>query len=261
MENQLQQRSLAVDITDQELTYLIYNTGGPMETGSIAFDAGDDMKRRLEDAVYDNPVLLNDYSSTTVAVHSQRFALMPAAINDAALARQVLETSMASIDGEVLMCDIKNTDAAIVCDLPQGVTAFLQRTFANPVLLHHLAPLCAYCASAYADDNGCLHVNLSDKETHIVATRNGKLQMANTFQYRHLDDVVYFVLAVFKECRFDAQVDKVMLTGDNAQRTQLAEQLRQWIAYVMPEALPAQALKLGTDATTLPFNLLTLALY
>lgn len=261
MENQLQQRALAVDITDQELTYVIYNTGGRMETGSIAFDAGVDMKRRLEDAVYDNPVLLNDYSRTTIAVHSQRFAVMPAAINDVALVRKVLEASTASVDGEVLTCAIKNTDAAIACDMPQGVTAFLQRTFANPVLLHHLAPLCAYCSAAYADDNGCLHVNLSDKETHIVATRNGKLQMANTYQYHHIDDIVYFVLAVFKECRFDAQVDKVMLTGDNTLRTQLAEQLRQWIAYVMPEVLPAQALKLGSDATTLPFNLLTLALY
>ena len=238
MENFQQQDSLAVDISDSGLSYIIYNKGGNLETGNIAFDStGNEMKRVLEDTVYNNPVLLNEYSGTTIALHSQRFALMPAEIADTALAQRVLEASTASIDGEMLMCEVKNTDAAIACDVPQGVTAFLQRTFGNPVLLHHLAPLCTYCAAAYADDNGCLHINIGDKEAHIVATRNGRLQMANTYPYRQLDDIVYFALAVFKECHFDSHADKVMLTGDNELRAQLAEQLRQWIAYVMPEVM------------------------
>lgn len=262
MENFQQPGSLAVDITDKGLAYIIYNKGGNLETGNIAFDnAGYDMKQALEEAVYNNPVLLNDYRTTTIALHSQRFALMPADITDNALARQVLEASTASIDGEMLMCMVKNTNATIACDVPQGVTAFLKRTFGNPVLLHHLAPLCAYCSAAYSDDNGCLHINITDKETHIVATRNGKLQIANTYPYRQLDDIVYFALAIFKEYNFDSHADKVMLTGDNELRAQLAEQLRQWIAYVMPEVMPASALKLGSNALTFPFNLITLALY
>ena len=51
-----------------------------------------------------------------------------------------------------------------------------------------------------------------------------------------------------------------MLTGDNTLRSTLAEQLREWISFVMPEVLPAQALQLGRDALSIPFNLITIAL-
>ena len=73
--------------------------------------------------------------------------------------------------------------------------------------------------------------------------------------------MVYYALNVWKTCGLDARRDMLRLSGDNALRSQLAEQLRQWIANAMPEVMPAQALQLGRDAMGIPFNLLTLALF
>ncbi len=94
-----------------------------------------------------------------------------------------------------------------------------------------------------------------------MATRNGKLQLANTYPYRSTDDIIYFALAAFKECNFDSRADKILLSGKNELRSSLAEQLRQRIAHVMPEVFPAQALALGKEAITLPFNIIATALY
>ena len=105
-----------------------------------------------------------------------------------------------------------------------------------------------------------MHISIYDHNAHIVVIKQGALHMANTFQYRAIEDVAYYALNMWKSCQLTSKRDKVLLTGDNALRAQLAEQLRQWIAYVMPEVLPTQALQLGRDATTLPFNLITLAL-
>lgn len=106
-----------------------------------------------------------------------------------------------------------------------------------------------------------MHIAIYDHDSHIVVIKQGALYMANTFQYRAIEDVAYYALNMWKSCALTSKRDKVMLSGDNSLRTQLAEQLRQWIAYVMPEVLPTQALQLGRDATILPFNLITLALY
>ena len=251
--------ALALDIERDRLSCLIYGEGMKPEVTTIAL-GDNDLKQELENAVYDTPRLLEEYSRATIALHSQHFAVMPAQLMDSA--KKVFQESFSSFDGELLVCQVKNSDIAIACDVPQGVTAFLNRTFGNPVLLHHLAPLIAYCSEAYADENGCLHININDREAHLVATLGGKLQLANTYPYRSLDDVIYFALAAFKECRFDSRTDKILLTGDNDLRSQLAELLRQRIAYVMPEVFPAQALTtLGKDAINLPFNLIATALY
>ncbi|MBO4723216.1 MAG: DUF3822 family protein [Muribaculaceae bacterium] len=252
--------ALAVDIDRDKLFYLIYAHGVKPTMATIELNKSDDLKQAIENAVYDTPLLLEEYSHTTIALHSQHFVVMPAELTPSA--KQVFQASFSSLEGELMTCPVKNTDATIACDVPQGVTAFLSRTFGNPELLHHLAPLIAYCAEAYADENGCLHININDHEAHLVATLGGKLQIANTYPYRSLNDVIYFALAAFKECRFDNRADKILLTGDNDLLSQLAEQLRQRIAYVMPEVFPAQALTtLGNEAITYPFNLITTALY
>lgn len=256
------QRALAIDIGIDKLSYLVYAQGMRVVMETVALDAGADLKQALENAVYDTPPLLEEYCHTTIALHSQHFVVMPAELAEQKMAKRVFDASFSQLEGELMLCKVKNTDAAIACDVPRGVTAFLSRTFGNPQLLHHLAPLCAYCTEAYADENGCLHINIDHDEAHIVATRNGKLQLANTYSCHSVDDIIYFALAAFKECRFDSRADKILLTGDNELRSRLAEQLRKRVAYAMPEIFPAQAITtLGNEAIKLPFNLITTALY
>lgn len=258
-QNITQQSALTIDIEKDKLTYLVNGNGVKPEMATVDFDNGIDLKQAIENAVYNTPLLLEDYSSTTIALHSQHFVVMPAELMPKA--DLVFQASFSSLDGEMMLCKVKSTDAAIACDVPHGVTSFLKRTFGNPELLHHLAPLIAYCAEAYADDNGCLHININKEEAHIVATRNGKLQLANTYPYRSVDDIIYFALAAFKECNFDSHADKILLSGDNELRSQLAERLRQRVAYAMPELFPAQALALGREAINIPFNIIATALY
>lgn len=253
------QPSLVIDIESDKLSYLVYGHDKKPEMATTIFDNGGNLKQALENAVYDTPLLLEEYGRTTIVLHSQHFVVMPEELIPSA--NQVFQASFSSLEGELMTCQVKNTDVAIACDVPHDVMAFLSRTFGNPVLLHHLAPLIAYCAKAYADDNGCLHINVSDEEAHIVATRNGKLQLANTYPYRSIEDIIYFALAAFKECHFDSRADKILLSGENELRATLAEQLRQRIAHVMPEVFPAQALALGKEAINIPFNIIATTLY
>ncbi len=260
MEKTLTQTALAIDIDSGTLTYLTHAQGLKTEVGTVVLDEEAGMKQALENAVYDTPLLLEEYHHTTIVMHSQHFSVMPAELMPRA--SQVLQASFSSLEGETLVCQVKNTGVAIACDVPRGVTAFLNRTFASSTLLHHLAPLIAYCADAYADENGCLHINVTPQAAHIVATRGGQLLLANTYPYHSLDDVTYFALAAFKECHFDPRADKILLTGEGELIATLSQQLRPRIAYVMPELIPPQALTtLGNEAMTLPFNIIATAIY
>ncbi len=259
-QNSSQYRSLALDIDSASIGFLIYGGNEDFKTGTIMLDSSlSDYRQALENAVYDNAQLLNDYANITIAIHSQHFALLPQELADKGLSEKILAASFTTLEGDVLCHPIAGSDAAVACDLPSGVLGFLRRTFANATIMHHLVPLCNYCLRAYAEDTACLHISINEDEAHIVVVKQGLLQMANTFQFRALEDVAYYALNMWKTCGLDASRDKVLLSGNNQLRRELAEQLRQWIAYVMPEVLPAEALQLGRDAINLPFNLITLA--
>ena len=206
-------------------------------------------------------LLLDDYRRVTIALHAQHFVVMPQELGERKEAEQVFNASFSSLEGELLTCPAGAADAVIACDVPSGVVSFLNRTFSAPTLLHHLSPLCRYCSKAYADENGCVQINVQQGEAHVVATRNGSLLLANTLHYREMNDLVYYALNVWKHCGMSNATDKILVTGDNELRKDLSQQLRQWVKYAMPEVLPAQALKLGRNAVDLPFNLILLALY
>lgn len=258
-----EQWALAIDIDTSALSYLLYSITGNEEprVGTVKIQDTGDWCKALENAVYDNTFLLDDYHHATIALHSQHFALMPQEVAHAGLATPVLEASFSSVEGEVLTSEVNGTGAAIACDVPRGVLGFLNRTFNSPTLLHHLAPLCRYCCNAYAEDNGCLHVMVEKDVAHLVATVNGKLHLANTIHYRSHDDLVYFTLNAWQSSNMNNAYDNLLISGDNEVRQQLAQSMRQWVKYAMPEAIPVQALKLSRNAIAIPFNLILLALY
>ena len=255
-----QLQRLALDINSASIQFIIFGSNDDCSTGTIALDSSTNYRQALENAVFDNPQLLNDFASTAIAIHSQHFALLPQQVASDGLSENVLAASFTGLDGDVLTSEIAGTDAAVACEVPSGVLGFLRRTFATATIMHHLVPLCSYCMRSYALDTACLHISIAQGEAHIVAIKQGQLQMANTFHYRAIEDVAYYAMNMWKTCGLNASRDKVLLTGDNNLRRKLAEQLRQWIAYVMPEVLPAEALKLGRNAMSVPFNLITLAL-
>ena len=254
-------QSLAIDIDDRSINCLFFDKEGHIQpsTQQIALDNSNSWLKALENAIYDNSDLLNEYKRVVITLHAQHFAIMPQELQHKA--QQVLEASFSSIEGEVMTCEGGALGTIIACDVPHGTTAFLKRTFASSTILHHLSPLCNYCCRAYGDDNACLHINVQQNLAHLVATCKGELMMANTLPYRSLSDLAYYALSMWQQCGFDNATGKIQLTGDNEKRKELAQQLRQWVPFAMPEVMPAEALRLGSNAMNIPFYLLTLALY
>ena len=69
---------LLVSITDKQVDYILYtpSVANSLIVGDVA--RVDDTLQALEDAVYDTPILLNEYKRVRIMVHSQHFVLFPA---------------------------------------------------------------------------------------------------------------------------------------------------------------------------------------
>ena len=272
-ENQEQNTAIAIDrpelwnlelgVCRDKLQYVLYARSGAqsLHWGEVGLDASAGYLQALGNAVYDHPLLLNDYGKVRIVASSNHFVILP----HEALEREedcalCLSEMFPDDDGDVCLCGLPQNELAVAYTLPRGVLNFLQRTFNMAPVFHHLHPLCEHFHRLNkGSDISRMFINLYDSSMDVVVYCRGALHMANNYSFRNADDAAYLVLHVWNEFKMEPLTDEVQLMGDKTLRNDIAPLLRKYINYVMPAIFPADAARLGHDAMKAPLNLMLLA--
>lgn len=222
--------------------------------------SGDDYLKVLENCIYDNPVLIQDYKRVAVSVESSRFVVLPKEVNDEDSMNNIMDYMYVGDSDDRYMCDLADGKCSIAFTVPHGVVMFLRRTFDMPKIVHHLVPLCTYSA-VKSEKSGIskMFVHLSDNRMDMCIYRKGELLMTNTFRYRNNEEPSYYILNAWQTFGMDSLTDELQLSGDKTVRDMLMPMLRKYISYVMPIIFPAAAMKIGQDAIKAPFDLILLS--
>lgn len=255
--------TLQLALGSRAINYILFTDAqeNSLISGEIELDnsVGDYLKA-LENAVYDNPLLLDDYKQVRVLVGSQHFVVVPPEGDDFD-AQDMLEATFPDVEGDVAVCNLKRCDVKLAFEVPKGVLAFLQRTFNTPPVFHHLHPLCEhYKRLNEGSEISRMFLNMTDSHMDMVIYRNGNIVLANSYDYRSPQDAAFFALHAWDSLGLDRLTDEVQLTGLKKERDAIAPILREYIGFVMPAIYPAAALRIGQNAMKAPFDLIMLAL-
>lgn len=221
--------------------------------------------RAIEEAVYENPLLLSDFGKIDILVRTPRFMVIPTEISDDDLKRCILGQFWPDIDSYAIFTDVKlvlpgNKDA-IVYALSRSETSFLQRTFPMARFSHVLTPMVRYfAASSRLGCSGKLYACLSRNQIDVIAYTRSGLQMAVTTSVSSIEDALYYILAALHSCGMSHSEVEIILCGDNEMRAQLTPMLRKFVGYVMPLVFPSAMFRAGKDAMTAPFSLMLIPL-
>ena len=263
--------TLELSLLPTGIDFMLYTeaAGESMHVGSIVVGSGSGVAplpdhervKTIENAVYDNPVLLDDYKRVRVLVAAQHFVVLPPDTTDDQASRLLaVAYPESAADTEAVVCRMPRCGQVIAFEMPKGLRSFLDRTFNTPQVYHHLYPLCEHY---YRLNSGSgisrMFLNLHENAMDVVVYRRGELLMANTYPFTNLDDAAYFALHVWQSLELDQQVDEIQLTGRREHREELTASLRRYVKYVMPAIYPAAALRLGHDAALAPFDLILLS--
>lgn len=256
--------TLLLSFGDEAIDVMLYSTvqDGSLMMGKIELNGEGDHLHRVENAVYDNPLLLNDYGAVKVLLPSTRFLVLPPSLTSEDDADDMLRRAFADNTGKAVLSRVGNQSEGVAFLTDKNLYNFVMRTFNSPPVYHRIAPLIGFQHERRGNGSVArLFVNLDANKVDVIAHNSmGNLQLANTYRWRDINDAAFFVLAVLKELEMDAMRDEILLTGDLAYRAELTEILRKYVAFVMPQVVPAEALRLGDDALNAPFCLLALAL-
>ena len=218
--------------------------------------------RALEEAVYDNRLLLSDFSTVDVLIDTPRFMAIPIGIaTDAGKVEEIFGALYPHEEQDVIV-SAATDDAAIAFSAEPALTAFLRRTFGAGVRISHvLTPLVRFFAIKTRLGNSCkLHLHLDGNRASLVAFGREGLLMANTFTVTAAEDAVFYTLSAARHLEFDNAADRLILSGDSALRDSVLPLLRRSVSYVMPLIFPSDIFKLGRDALRAPFELIALPL-
>ncbi len=260
---------LALRLESDRLCLMMYRKGEPssMIFRTVALDApGLPLTGRLEEAIYDNPLLLADFERVAIIIDSTRYAVLPAKVvaDDSllaeAIATRLLPADTAEEHEEMIFVPLPSVAATVATAVPVKLLTFLQRTFNNPAIMPPVVPFTRYLTDiSHGRHSGKLHVNLRTGSLDIVAFNGDRLELANTFTFRESSDAVYYILSAKALLPHDDDRE-LLICGDNGLREAVTPVLRRYAGYVMPAIYPSQLARAPKDIIAAPFDLTLLSI-
>ena len=256
--------SLSLSISKKGVRFALYCTeqDNSLIARDIPFDDGEGPTlKKLENAIYDNPILLNDYKTTRISVESMQFMLIPPEY--AGESEEIMETMYPRHESDLASCTLDSSDGISIAYLAEsGIMAFLSRTFPDAKICHHLRAETEYYQSKQEEGTtmGRMYITLVGERLDVVVFSRGELRFANSFMFSNINDAAYFALAAWSDTGLDSMSDEVQLYGDKESREKLTPILQRYISYVVPGIFPAQALSIGNDAVKAPIDIIYLSL-
>lgn len=255
--------TLMLAVGERELEYILFSPAQEesLIAATVPLKVSTPWMQAVENAVYDNELLLDDYGRVAIVVNAPHFVVMPSSIAaDPYMVEKNFTIMFPDDDCEVQSCLMPRCDVAVAYGLPRGLYSFLMRTFNNAPLFHHLYPLCEHFKRLNTGTGiSRMFLNLREGAMDMVVYCKGEMMMANSFEVRSTADATFLALHTWKSFGMDALTDEVQLTGHRELRDSLATQLREYVRFVMPAIFPAAALKLSSNAMNAPLDLILLA--
>lgn len=195
----------------------------------------------IENAVYDNPQLLDDFS-TDVVICSPRSIWVPASVSDDRDSCAVLYNRVyAGNEAEDLFIDdlgeMKNI--AYLCS---GLAPFLRRTLSGSRIRTQQGILASRLSERGADMPR-LYVDLYGDKADMLLFDGRKLLLGATHSWREQNDIVYHVLNIIDVYGLDREKVQVSISGGKGIKTELMKDLRKFMPYVMLTMLPTAVSK------------------
>jgi hypothetical protein len=101
---------------------------------------------------------------------------------------------------------------------------------------------------------------LHSKWIDVACYSQGALQFANSFAYEQMEDILYYILYVWKQTGLDQEKDRLRIFGESVLRARVADTLHQYIQYIDLLDIPSEAYLQGMEIRKAPLDIITLLL-
>lgn len=251
---------LIVKISYQSISYVLQSDSCFVgNTIAISNDSKGLTCREVEDALYGTPLPGHDFKSVSVIIESSHFLVVPSEVAEGCNNDKLLEAAFGKMEIEqAIECDaVPSADAAVVWSMDADIHNFMLRTFYNATFSHTMTPVIMHGMKRALLANTPRMLIVADSDIiKVVVANSNKLCAANMYHCTSIDNAVYYLMALWNECRLDQLTAEVLVAGTWDKRSQLEQALREYVKIVLPEIYSPALLKISKDTQTYPFDIM-----
>lgn len=215
----------------------------------------------LGDVVYDNTLLLSDFSVTDVLIDTPRFIIVPTEMATEIEENLILSTLWPGEKLTAISHPVVGTTDTLLTGVDSKTVSFVRRTFPTANIKHRLTPLLSYLITNDHEVGATtMYVHVRDQRIDVVYFSERGLQAVNTYQTPTLDDMLYYIMTVAKGCDMNITKDEIVICGDVSEADHLQALVKKYVRTVLTMDAPYEVAALGSTALIAPLELTLLPL-
>ncbi len=184
----------------------------------------------VKDVLLKDDFLARNYRRTVLILPSPRYTLIPAPLYDPARKDDYFSFNHVRWESEIIQTNrIPDPDAFLIFSTGKEILEILKGIYPGSFPLHQMKPLLHHVAAAGKSlEKPFIHAHIENDFFNLLVSREKTLQFSNTFLYRNITDVLYFILNVIRN--IDLRKDNtIFLSGQTEIFDELYSGLRTYI--------------------------------
>jgi len=156
---------------------------------------------KLTDLINSDDFLTKKYKKTSVVVPSKKFTIVPAPLFDPGRKEEYFSFNhIRDEESEIIVNKLPEPDAFLVFSIEKKLKELIDSYFPGVHPFHHLKPLFNQISHTRKHQFGnYIHVHVERDYFNLILFNNNSLTLSNTYNYRNISDILYFVLNVFNK--------------------------------------------------------------
>ncbi|MDR0348006.1 MAG: DUF3822 family protein [Tannerella sp.] len=220
--------------------------------GEILIDHTQSYTKELEKIFIEYPFFLYTYRKVYFISADRQYTLVPEIVFLEKQKDELMSFVFSSPGEKVLHFLQKKLDIEVVYSVPAEVYIFFSHNLSvRPQFIHAITPLLSLCLKR---NLSCfpkqLYVAMHEDVMDAVCLDKGTLLFANSFHYNGANDIIYYVLYIWKQTNMDQLKDELFLYAQPSLFKELNDALQNYLLNI--ETFDSV---ISSDKTEIPLDL------
>ena len=226
------------------------------------FDRTISLSAAVKDFFFAHEFLAWPYGRVHVICAFSPYTIIPDAYFLEEKKKELLDFNLSVPSAACLTDSLKEEKATLAFGVDVEVYEFLSRSLSSPHFTHAMVPLLDFWKKrSRLSRVGRMYAVIERKRMDIACFgAGGDLLFANTFRVGQLNDILYYILYVWKQVGLNPRIDELYLSVEPLLRRRIFEALKIYLSCTQLMEMPAEAYLLGTEVAKAPLDLISLLL-
>jgi hypothetical protein len=227
---------LSLEISPDRLAFCLLDTIRNKFVLLRSFSSDDNRKLKTEDIrdiIFKDDFLNRSFKSVRIVMPSAKCTLVPTPLFDPAHRDDYfLFNHLPVEDNIVLNNKVINPDAYIVFSVVQSLYDLVSTKFPDAQIMHHLKPMLLKASINHTvSSDKYLQLHIEKDYFNLIIYSDKKLKFCNTFSYRNVSDILYFVMYTFTNLGIN-QEETLFISGLSEHFDELFTNISEYILTV-----------------------------